>query len=124
MCVGAVAQLAAAVTMMVTGATVRAAIASQPGLTAALRNQELSLLTFREIGAVVAADAAADMIAGAAVWLIALATMVLIFTRQTGLVPRHFSMFLGRSRAGVPPMCLGAFRGGAVESAAWQMTGG
>ena len=32
----------------------RAAVASQPGLTAALRNQELSLLTFREIGAVVA----------------------------------------------------------------------
>ena len=30
-----------------------------------------------------AADAAADMIAGAAVWLIALASMVLIFTRQS-----------------------------------------
>ena len=30
-----------------------------------------------------AADAAADMIAGAVVWLIALATMVLIFTRQS-----------------------------------------
>lgn len=125
MCAGAVAQLAAAVTMMVTGATVRAAIASQPGLAAVQRSQELSLLTFREIGAVVAvsvwlltawaisqgrdvarfsfssffalitlmvlvalaqhgvADAAADMIAGAVVWLIALAAMVLIFTRQS-----------------------------------------
>jgi membrane-associated PAP2 superfamily phosphatase len=30
-----------------------------------------------------ASDAAADMIAGAAVWLIALAAMVLIFTRQS-----------------------------------------
>ena len=125
MCAGAVVQLAAAVTMMVTAATVRAAVASQPGLTAVQRGQELSLLTFREIGAVLAvgvwlltawaisqgrdvarfsfssffvlitltvliglaqhgvSDAAADMIAGAAVWLIALATMVLIFTRQS-----------------------------------------
>jgi putative copper export protein len=120
-----VVQLAAAVTIVVTAATVRAAIASQPGLAAVQRSQELSLLTFREIGAVAAvgvwlltawaisqgrdvarfsflsffalitlmmlvalaqhgaADAAADMIAGAAVWLIALATMVLIFTRQS-----------------------------------------
>jgi hypothetical protein len=125
MCAGSVAQLAAAVTMIVTAGTVRAAIASQPGLAAVQRSQELSLLTFREIGAVLAvgvwlltawaisqgrdvarfsfssffvlitltvlialaqhgvADAAADMIAGAAVWLIALATMVLIFTRQS-----------------------------------------
>lgn len=125
MCTGAVVQLAAAVTMMVTAATVRAAIASQPGLAAVQRSQELSLLTFREIGAVLAvgvwlltawaisqgrdvarfsfssffvlitltvliglaqhgaSDAVADMIAGAAVWLIALATMVLIFTRQS-----------------------------------------
>ena len=44
------------------------------------RSQELSLLTFREIGA---ADAAADMIACAVVWLIALAAMVLVFTRQS-----------------------------------------
>ena len=125
MCAGAVAQLAAAVTMITTGATVRAAVASQPGLTVVQRSQELSLLTFREIGAVLAvgvwlltawaisqgrdvarfsfssffvlitltvliglaqhgaSDAAADMIAGAAVWLIALAAMVLIFTRQS-----------------------------------------
>jgi len=125
MCAGAVVQLAAAVTMMVTAGAVRAAVASQPGLAAVQRSQELSLLTFREIGAVVAvgvwlltawaisqgrdvarfsfssffvlitltvliglaqhgvSDAAADMIAGAAVWLIALATMVLIFTRQS-----------------------------------------
>jgi len=33
---------------------VRAAVASQPGLAAVQRSQELSLLTFREIGAVVA----------------------------------------------------------------------
>ena len=96
-----------------------------PGLTAALRNQAVSLLTLREVGAVVAvgvwlllawaisqgrdagrfafssffalitltmliaqaqdgeANAPADMIAGAAFWLIALVTMVLIFTRQS-----------------------------------------
>ncbi len=125
MCAGAVAQLAAAVTMIVTGAAVRAAIVSQPGLAAVQRSQELSLLTFREVGAVAAvgvwlltawaisqgrdiarfsfssffalitmmvlvalaqhgaADAAADMIAGAVVWLIALAAMVLIFTRKS-----------------------------------------
>jgi len=125
MCAGAGVQLAAAITMMVTAATVRAAVASQPGLAAVQRSQELSLLTFREIGAVLAvgvwlltawaisqgrdvarfsfssffvlitltvliglaqhgaSDAAADMIAGAAVWLIALAAMVLIFTRQS-----------------------------------------
>jgi hypothetical protein len=125
MCAGAVAHLTAAVTMMVTGASVRAAIASQPGLVAVQRSQELSLLTFREVGAVLAvgvwlltawaisqgrdvarfsfssffalitmmvlialaqhgaAYATADMIAGAVVWLIALAAMVLIFTRQS-----------------------------------------
>jgi hypothetical protein len=96
-----------------------------PGLTAALRDQAVSLLTLREVGAVVAvgvwlllawaisqgrdvgrfafssffalitltmliaqaqdgaANAPADMIAGAALWLIALVTMVLIFTRQS-----------------------------------------
>jgi hypothetical protein len=54
MCAGAVVQLAAAVTMMVTAGAVRAAVVSQPGLAAVQRSQELSLLTFREIGAVVA----------------------------------------------------------------------
>jgi hypothetical protein len=125
MCVGAVAQLAAAVTVVLTAGSVQAAVARQPGLSAALRNQVLSLLTLREIGAMVAvgvwlllawaigqgrdagrfafssffalitlamlmaqaengaADAPADMIAGAALWLIALVTMVLIFTRQS-----------------------------------------
>jgi len=125
MCVGAVVQLAAAVTVMVTADSVRAALARQPGLTAAVRNQALSLLTFRAVSAAVAvgvwlllawaisqgrdvgrfafssffalitltmlmaqaqhgaADAPADMIAGAALWLIALVTMVLIFTRQS-----------------------------------------
>jgi len=125
MCVGAVVQLAAAVTVMVTADSVRAALARQPGLTAAVRNQALSLLTFRAVSAAVAvgvwlllawaisqgrdvgrfafssffalitltmlmaqaqhgaAIAPADMIAGAAIWVIALVTMVLIFTRQS-----------------------------------------
>ena len=125
MCVGALVQLAAAVTVMVTADSVRAALARQPGLTAAVRNQALSLLTFRAVSAAVAvgvwlllawaisqgrdvgrfafssffalitltmlmaqaqhgaAIAPADMIAGAAIWVIALVTMVLIFTRQS-----------------------------------------
>jgi len=53
-CVGAVAQLAAAVTMIVTAASVRAALARQPDISVALRHQALSLLVFRAIGAVVA----------------------------------------------------------------------
>ncbi len=53
-CVGAVAQLAAAITIIVTAASVRAALASQPDISAALRNQALSLLTFREVSALVA----------------------------------------------------------------------
>jgi hypothetical protein len=53
-CVGAVAQLAAAVTIIVTAASVRAALARQPDITVALRHQALSLLAFRAISAVVA----------------------------------------------------------------------
>jgi hypothetical protein len=124
-CAGAVAQLAAAVTIIVTAASVRAELASQPGITAPLRDQALSLLTFREVSAVVAVVlwllmawalsqgrdagrlafasffalitltvlvglaehgatyAAADMIAGAAIWVIALSTLVLIFMPQS-----------------------------------------
>lgn len=124
-CAGAVAQLAAAVVMFVTAAGVRAALASQPDLTAAMRHQALSLLTFREVSAVVAVGlwlvmawalsqgrdaarlafasffalitltmlvalaehgatyAAADMIAGASIWVIALVTLGLIFTPQS-----------------------------------------
>lgn len=54
MCVGALAELAAAVTTIVTAASVKAALATQPGITPALRNQALGLLTLREIGAVAA----------------------------------------------------------------------
>ena len=128
---GAAVQLAAVVTMVVTGASVTAALARDPGLTAAQWHQVSSLLTFKEVsGAIVvglwlvlawaigqrrdvarfaftalfalfsieiliamaqhaAAYAPADLIAGAAVWLIALATMVLIFTRQSNAYYRQ-----------------------------------
>ncbi len=131
MCAGAVAELAAVVTMVVTAASVQAALAKEPGLTAAQWHAALSLLTFREVGAAVAvglwlrmawaigqgrdvarlafsaffalitmimlialaqhgaAYAPADMIAGAAVWLIALVTMVLIFTRPSNTYYRQ-----------------------------------
>jgi hypothetical protein len=54
MCIGAVAELAAAVTIIATAASVKVALATQPGITAALRHQVLSLLTLREVGAVAA----------------------------------------------------------------------
>jgi hypothetical protein len=131
MCVGAVVELAAVVTMVVTAASVKAALAKEPGLTVAQWHAALGLLTFREVSAVVAAGlwllmawaisqgrdvarfafsaffalttltmlialarhgaayAPADMIAGAAIWLIALITMVLIFTRQSNTYYRE-----------------------------------
>ena len=131
MCAGAVAELVAVVTMVVTAASVKAALAKEPGLTAAQWHQALGLLTFRQVGAGVAvglwlliawlisrgrdaarfafsaffalitltmlialaqhgaAYAPADTIAGAAIWLIALVTMVLIFTRPSNTYYRQ-----------------------------------
>jgi len=131
MCAGAAAELAGVVTMVVTAASVKAALARGPGLAAAQSHMVLSLLTFREVGAGVAvglwllmawaisqgrdaarfafsalfalitlimlialaqngaAYAPADTIAGAAVWLIALVTMVLIFTRPSNTYYRQ-----------------------------------
>jgi hypothetical protein len=131
MCAGAVVELAAVVTMLVTAASVKAALATQPGLPAAQWHAVLSLLTFKEISAAVAAGlwlfmaqaisqgrdagrfafsaffalttmtmliglaqhsvayAPADMIAGAAIWLVALVTMVLIFTRPSNTYYRQ-----------------------------------
>jgi hypothetical protein len=125
MCFGAVVQVAAVVTMVVTGAAVRAALAKEPGLTATQWHQVSSLLTFKEVsGAIVVglwlliawaigqrrdvarfaftalfalfsieiliamaqhatAYAPADLVAGGAVWVIALVTMVLIFARPS-----------------------------------------
>ena len=133
-CVGAVAQLAAAVTIFVTAASVRAALASQPGITPALRHQALSLLTFRAVSALVAVVlwllmawalsqgrdagrfafasfftlislttlvglaqhgatyAAADMIAGAAIWTIALVALSLIFLPQSSRYYRQSAL--------------------------------
>jgi hypothetical protein len=131
MCAGAVAELAAVVTMAVTAASAKAALAKEPGLTAAQWHQAVTLLTFREAAAAVtvglwllmawlisqgrdaarfafsaffalitltmlialaqhgAAYAPADMIAGAAIWLIALVTMALIFTRPSNTYYRQ-----------------------------------
>lgn len=131
MCVGAVAELAAVVTMVVTAASVKAALAKEPGLTVAQWHTVTGLLTFKEISGGVAVAlwlflawamgqrrdvarftftaffalttltmlialaqhaavyAPADLIAGAAIWLIALATMVLIFTRQSNTFYRQ-----------------------------------
>jgi hypothetical protein len=125
MCAGALAELAAVITMIVTAARVRAALATAPGLTAAQYHAAASMLTFREVSAVIAVAvwllmawalsqrrdvarfgfsaffalttltmiialaqhdasyARPDMIAGAAIWLLALATMTLIFTRKS-----------------------------------------
>jgi hypothetical protein len=131
MCLGALAELAAVVTIALTAAQVQAAFARQPGVTAAHWHQVAGLLTAKEVtGAVAAAVwlllawaighrrdvarfgfsaffalvtltmlialarhatayAPADVIAGAAIWLIALATMVLIFTRQSNAYYRQ-----------------------------------
>ena len=137
MCAGAVVQLAAVVTMVVTGASVRAALAREPGLTATQSHQVSSVLTFKEVsGAIVVglwlflawamshrrdvarfaftalfalftiemliamaqhatAYARPDLIAGGAIWLVALATMVLIFARPSNTYYR---------RAACPPL--------------------
>jgi hypothetical protein len=131
MCFGAVVQLAAVTTMVVTGASVRAALAREPGLAATQWHQVSSLLTFKEMsGAIVAglwlliawaigqrrdvarfafialfalfsieilvavaqhaaAYAPADLIAGGAVWVVALGTMVLIFARPSNAFYRQ-----------------------------------
>jgi hypothetical protein len=131
MCLGALVEAAAVVTIAATAGRVHAALAKAPGLTAAQGHQIASLLTVREVSAGVAvavwlflawaighrrdvarfgfsaffalntltllialaqhaaAYAPADLIAGAAVWLIALATMVLIFTRQSNAYYRQ-----------------------------------
>jgi hypothetical protein len=125
MCAGALAELAALVTIVVTAPGVRAALARAPGPAAAQWHAALGMMTLREIvlGAAVllwlhlawamsqgrdvarfgfaaffalitmvmgvalaqqgAAYARADIIAGGAVWLLALATMILIFTRKS-----------------------------------------
>ena len=131
MCLGALVEALALVTIAATMGRVQAALAKAPGLTAAQGHQVASLLTVREVSAGVAvavwlllawaighrrdvarfgfsaffalntltllialaqhatAYAPADLIAGAAVWLIALATMVLIFTRQSNAYYRQ-----------------------------------
>jgi hypothetical protein len=131
MCLGALAEAAAVVTIMVTAGRVQAAFAKDPGLTAAQWHQVAGLLTFKEVSGGVAvavwlflawaighrrdvarfsfsaffalttlimltalaqhaaAYAPADLIAGAAVWIIALATTVLIFTRQSNAYYRQ-----------------------------------
>ncbi|MGO9160150.1 MAG: hypothetical protein ACLP7J_05460 [Streptosporangiaceae bacterium] len=131
MCAGAVAELAAVITIVVTAASVRAALAKAPGVTAAQWHDALAMLTFKEVsgGAAVvlwlllawaisqgrdvarfsfsaffalismimllglaqraAAYAPADMIAGAVLWVIALATMVLIFARPSNTYYRQ-----------------------------------
>ena len=131
MCLGALAEVAAVVTIAATAGRVQAAFAKDPGLTAAQWHQITSLLTVREVSGGVAvavwlflawaighrrdvarfgfsaffalntlillialaqhaaAYAPADLIAGAAIWLIALATMVLIFTRQSNAYYRQ-----------------------------------
>jgi uncharacterized membrane protein len=125
MCLGALVEVAAVVTMAVTAGQVQTAYARQPGSTAAQWHQVASLLTFKEVSGGVAvalwlflawaighhrdvarfgfsaffalvtmlllvalaqhaaAYAPADLIAGSAIWLVCLATMVLIFTRQS-----------------------------------------
>ena len=131
MCLGALAEAAAVVTIAVTAGRVQAAIAREPAVTAAQWHQVVGLLTMREVSGGVAvavwlflawaighrrdvarfgfsaffalltmvmlialaqhavAYAPADLIAGAAIWLIALATMVLIFTRQSNAYYRQ-----------------------------------
>ena len=131
MCLGALAEVAAVVTIVVTAGRVQAAFAKEPGITAAQWHHVASALTLKEISGGVAvavwlllawaighrrdaarfsfsaffalitlvmlialaqhaaAYAPADLIAGVAIWLIALATMVLIFTRQSNTFYRQ-----------------------------------
>jgi hypothetical protein len=131
MCLGALAEVAAVVTIVVTAGRVQAAFAKEPGITAAQWHQVAGLLTLKAIygGVAVAvwlllawaighrrdaarfsfsalfalntlvmlialarhaaAYAPADLIAGSAVWLIALVTMVLIFTRKSNTYYRQ-----------------------------------
>jgi hypothetical protein len=125
MCLGALADAAAVVTMVVTAGRVQAAFGRQPGVAASEWHQVAGLLTLKEVSGGVAvavwlllawaighrrdvarfsfsaffalsslimlialarhsvAYAPADFVAGAVVWLVALATMVLIFTGQS-----------------------------------------
>jgi hypothetical protein len=131
MCAGAVVELAAVVTMLVTAASVKAALAKDPRLTAAQWHTVTSLLTFKEVSGAIAVGlwlflawavsqrrdvarlaftgffalitlsmlialaqhgavyAPADVIAGATVWVVTLATMVLLFTRQSNAFYRQ-----------------------------------
>ncbi len=131
MCFGAVVELAAVVAIVVTRASVIAALAKDPGLTAVQWHQVTSLLTFKEVAEGLAvvlwlflawamsqrrdvarftfsaffalvtieliiamaqhatAYAPADLIAGGAVWVIALVTMVLIFARPSNAFYRQ-----------------------------------
>ncbi len=131
MCAGAVAELAAVITMVVTTASVKVALAKDPGLTAAQWHTVTSLLTFKEVSGAIAVGlwlflawaisqrrdvarlafagffalttlsmlialaqhgavyAPADVIAGATVWVITLATVVLLFTRQSNAFYRQ-----------------------------------
>ena len=131
MCLGALAEAAAVVTLAVTAGRVQAAFTRQPGVTAAQWHQVAGLLTVKEVtGAVAVAVwlllawaighqrdvarfgfsaffalitltmlialarhavtfAPADVIAGACLWLISLATMVLIFTRRSNTYYRQ-----------------------------------
>lgn len=131
MCLGALAEIAAVVTIAVTAGRVLTAFAREPGVTATQWHQLAGLLTVKEVSGGVAvavwlflawaighrrdvarfsfsaffalitmamllalarhaaAYAPADLIAGAALWLIALATMVLIFTRQSNAYYRQ-----------------------------------
>lgn len=50
MCAGAVVELASVITVVMTAASVRAALAKEPGLTAAQWHTATGLLTFREVG--------------------------------------------------------------------------
>ncbi|HEY5354699.1 MAG TPA: hypothetical protein VIK57_19800, partial [Streptosporangiaceae bacterium] len=54
MCAGAVVELASVITVVMTAASVRAALAKEPGLTATQWHTATGLLTFREVGGGVA----------------------------------------------------------------------
>jgi hypothetical protein len=131
MCLGALVQAVAVVTIAATTGDVQAALTKAPGLTAAQGHQIASLLAVREVSGGVAVAvwlflawaighrrdvarfgfsaffvlntlallmalaqhaatyAPADLIAGAAIWLVAFATTVLIFTRQSNAYYRQ-----------------------------------
>lgn len=131
MCLGALVEAAAVITIAVTAGRVQAASAREPGITTSQWHQVAGLLTIKEVYGGVAVAlwlflawaighrrdvarfafsaffalitltmiialaqhaatyAPADLIAGAAVWLIALVTMVLIFTRRSNAYYRQ-----------------------------------